>query len=222
MKVLYAEDEKHLSKVIAAILTHNGCEVDAVYDGGTALEYAMKNEYDILVLDVMMPVMSGIDAMKKIRDAGIDTPIIMLTAKAELEDRINGLDAGANDYLTKPFASEELLARMRAQTRMLEKTKQTIYSVGNVVVDTAQLEIKNDDSALRLNNMECTMLTMLISEKGYPITSKTFYHKIWNDVGDELIVRMYISYINKKLKSLNANVYVEEDNGYFLKELSQV
>lgn len=221
MKVLYAEDEKHLSKVIAAILTHNGCEVDTVYDGGSAFEYATKNDYDILVLDVMMPVMSGIEAMKKIRDAGIDTPIIMLTAKAELEDRINGLDAGANDYLTKPFASEELLARMRAQTRRLEKKKKTEYSVGNIVVDTARLEVKSEDSALRLNNMECAMLTMLICENSCPISAKTFHHKIWNDVGDELVVRMYISYINKKLKSLNANVYIEDDNGYFLKELNQ-
>ena len=214
MKILYAEDEKHLSKVISAILTHNDYEVDSVYDGEEAYNAAKNNEYDVIILDIMMPKMSGTDIVRALRDDGDETPVILLTAKAELEDRINGLDSGADDYIVKPFAAEELLARIRAAVRANRKPEKT-FKIGSADLNTEKLELKCGNSALHLNVYECEMLIML--SRGERLSLQSIFKKIWNDSGDPLIVRMYVNYLNKKLTSVNSGMIISDDDGYILK-----
>ena len=214
MKILYAEDEKHLSKVISAILAHNDYEVNSVYDGEAAYNAAKNDEYDVIILDIMMPKMSGTEIVRALREEGDDTPVILLTAKAELEDRIYGLDSGANDYIIKPFAAEELLARIRAAVRGSRKPEKTIQ-VGAARLDTEKLELKNENSALHLNVYECEMLVMLA--RGEKLSLQTLFRKIWNDSGDPLIVRMYVNYLNKKLTLVNSGAVIRDEDGYVLK-----
>ena len=154
MRLLLAEDEKSLSKAITAILKKNHYTVDAAYDGVEALEYINANEYDGIILDVMMPRLDGIDVLQTLRAQGNATPVIMLTAKAEVEDKVLGLDSGANDYLTKPFASKELLARIRAMTRSMVGNNQTNSKLclGNITLDSATFELSAPTGSFTLAN----------------------------------------------------------------------
>lgn len=215
MKILYAEDEKHLSKVISAILAHNDYEVVSVYDGEAAYAEAKKDTFDVIILDIMMPGLSGIEVLGKLRGEGDETPVILLTAKAELEDRIFGLDSGANDYIVKPFAAEELLARIRAAIRSSGVQRGKTIQIGSATLDTESLELKHDAATLHLNVFESEMLVIL--SRGEKVSLQMLFHKIWNDSGDPLIVRMYVNYLNKKLMSVNSGASIEDEDGYILK-----
>lgn len=215
MRILLAEDEKELSNALVVILKHNKYSVDAVYDGAEALNFALSENYDVLILDIMMPKMSGLEVLEELRKKGIYTPVLMLTAKAEIEDRIIGLDKGADDYLSKPFAMGELLARVRAMTRRKSEFTPNLIEVGNVSLNKENYELSNEKSSLRLGNKEFQMLEMLMNNPKRMISAEQFMERIWGyDSETEMnVVWVYISYLRKKLESLGANVKIKAVRG---------
>ncbi|MCH5212478.1 MAG: response regulator transcription factor [Oscillospiraceae bacterium] len=221
MRILLADDEKELIKALSAILKFNKYEVDCVYDGKSAYDAVLNNDYDALVFDVMMPGMSGIEVVSALRAKNIDTPVILLTAKAEFSDKITGLDAGADDYLTKPFNTGELLARLRALLRRKTEDKNELITVANVILNKETLEIKSD-SSLRLSNREFRVFELLASRIGTPISEQQFIDRIFDNAEDAQngVVFLYISYLRTKLNAIGANVSIKttEDNKYVLIE----
>lgn len=211
MRLLLAEDEEMLVKALKKILERNNYTVDVAYDGEKALEYLYVNEYDVIVLDIMMPKVDGLQVLKSIRSKKINTPVIMLTAKSQIDDKILGLDTGANDYLTKPFNTRELLARLRVLTRMNTIQTSSILSYGNISLDQNTYELSSPFGSYRLANKEYQMLELLISNPKHLISSERFMEKIWDmDSEAELnVVWVYISYLRKKLTSLKANVEIK-------------
>ena len=219
-KILIAEDEKQLAKAVKTILEYNNYEVVTVNNGMEALNKTKEEKYNCIILDIMMPVMNGIDALKEIRKDGITTPIILLTAKSQVEDKIEGLDAGANNYLTKPFNKDELLARIRAQTRVFEEKKEK-YKVGNIVFNKESSEISNNTVVFRLNNKECEIMEMLAKNQDRNITAKELNKKIWaNEKAKSNAVPMYISYLQEKFVALDANVKISDKNGYVIEQIN--
>ncbi len=222
MRLLLAEDEKELSRVLTAILVRNNYSVDAVYDGEEALSYLNSSNYDGAILDIMMPKMDGLSVLRQIRNQGNSIPILLLTAKSEIDDKVEGLDAGANDYLTKPFAAKELLARIRAMTRENTGSITSCLQMGNLFLDLASFTLSSPSGSLRLANKEFQMLEMLMGNPGQLISSERFFERIWGyDSEVELnVVWVYISYLRKKLVTLNANVQIKaaRNAGYFLEE----
>ena len=224
MRLLLAEDEKDLSKALCAVLKHNNYSVDAVYDGQDALDYGLCENYDGIILDIMMPKKNGIDVLKELREKGVDTPILMLTAKAEIDDKIAGLDAGADDYLTKPFSMGELMARIRAITRRKAEFSPNILSFGNLSLDRGTYELSVGENSIRLGNKEFQMIEMLLSNPHQLISTERIMEKIWGYDNDTevSVVWVYISYLRKKLVSLNADVRIRavRGAGYLLEEIS--
>ncbi len=222
MRLLLAEDEKELSKALVAILKHNNYSVDAVYDGEEAYEYALAENYDGIILDIMMPKMSGLEALEKIRKKGISTPVLLLTAKSEIEDRIKGLDSGADDYLPKPFAMGELLARIRAMTRRQTQFSPGVLSYGNISLNRANYELYSHKASFRLGNKEYQMMEMLMSSPNRLISTEQFMERIWGYDSDAEInvVWVYISYLRKKLTQLGADIEIKATRGvgYMLEE----
>ncbi len=222
MRLLLAEDEKELSRALTAILVRSNYSVDAVYDGEEALAYLNSNNYDGAVLDIMMPKMDGLSVLRQIRSQGNPIPILLLTAKSEIDDKVEGLDAGANDYLTKPFAAKELLARIRAMTRENTGAVNSSLQIGNLSLDLASFTLSSPSGSLRLANKEFQMFEMLMGNPGQLISSERFFERIWGyDSEVEInVVWVYISYLRKKLTTLNANVQIKaaRNAGYFLEE----
>ncbi len=222
MRILLAEDEKELSNALVAILKHNNYSVDAVYDGADAFDYGLSENYDVVILDIMMPKMSGLEVLKKLREKGIQMPILMLTAKTEIEDRILGLDMGADDYLSKPFASGELLARVRAMTRRKSEFTPNLIKMSNISLNKESYELSNEKSSIRLSNKEFQMLEMLMNNPKCLIPTEQFMERIWGyDAQAEInVVWVYISYLRKKLASLDTNVKIKAVRGvgYTLEE----
>lgn len=220
MKLLLAEDEQSLSKALTAILEHNGYTVDAVYDGVEALEYLEMGEYDGVILDIMMPRMDGMTALQKIREKGNQVPILMLTAKSEIDDKVAGLDNGANDYLTKPFASKELLARIRAMTRTQTTAVTSTLQFGNISLDQATKELSSASGKFHLANKEFQVMELLMSNPKNVIPTERIMEKVWGyDSNAELnVVWAYISYLRKKLTALNADIQIKatRNTGYSL------
>lgn len=222
MKLLLAEDEKELSNALVAILKHSNYSVDAVYDGADALEYGLSQNYDGIILDIMMPKMNGIDVLKSLRTHNITTPVLMLTAKAEIEDRIHGLDMGADDYLSKPFAMGELLARIRAMTRRKSELTANVLTLGGISLNRANYELSNGSASFRLGNKEFQMLEMLMSNPNRLISTEQFMERIWGceAEADISVVWVYISYLRKKLSSISKNIEIKATRGvgYSLEE----
>lgn len=222
MRLLLAEDEKEMSNALVAILKHNNYSVDAVYDGADALDFGLSQNYDGIILDIMMPKMNGLEVLEKLRAQGIHTPILMLTAKSQIEDRIKGLDTGADDYLSKPFAMGELLARVRAMTRRKAEFTPNLLCLGNLSLNKANYELSNGDTSVRLSNKEFQMLEMLMNNPKRLISTEQFMERIWGyDAEAEInVVWVYISYLRKKLESLKATVKLKAVRGigYTLEE----
>lgn len=215
MRLLLAEDEEDMSNALVKILKSNNYSVDAVYNGNDALDYLMSDIYDGAILDIMMPGMSGIDALKEARENGIKTPVLLLTAKSEVDDRVEGLDSGADDYLTKPFAMKELLARVRALTRRREEVVDSLLEYGNVSLDRLTYQLSTPKGGVKLGNKDFQMLEMLITNPGQIISVDQFMDKIWGyDSDAELnVVWVYISNLRKKLKSLEADITIKAHRG---------
>ncbi len=221
MRLLLAEDEQELSHALFTVLKHNNYSVDAVYNGQDALDYLETGIYDGAILDIMMPKMDGITVLKKVRAAGNSIPILMLTARSEIDDRVNGLDSGADDYLTKPFSMKELLARIRAMTRRQSETTDSILTAGNISLDRTTYQLTSNENGsngkitFRLAGKEFQMMEMLMINPGQIISAEQFMDKIWGyDSDAELnVVWVYISYLRKKLTELNANVSIKATRG---------
>lgn len=222
MRLLLAEDEKELSEALTAILKHNNYSVDAVDNGIDAYDYLGGDNYDGAILDIMMPGMDGITVLKRIREEGNQVPVLILTAKSEIDDRVLGLDSGADDYLSKPFAAKELLARIRAITRRRTETTSAVLKYGNVSLDCASLELFSKENSYRLPNKEFQMMEMLMSNPGQIIPPERFMEKIWGYDSDVEInvVWVHISYLRKKLAALGADIQIKavRSRGYSLEE----
>lgn len=196
--------------------------MDAVFDGQSALDYLQSENYDGVILDVMMPKMDGFTVLKNLREAGNLVPVLLLTAKSEIDDKVFGLDLGANDYLTKPFNSRELLARVRAMTRTQVAQADARLRMGNVTLDQATLELSTPSGSFRLANKEYQVMELLMSNPHRLIPTERFLEKIWGyDSDAELnVVWVYISYLRKKLTALHANIEIKaaRSAGYTLEE----
>lgn len=219
MRILIVEDEKALSRVLVKIFEKNYYSVDAVYNGQEALDYIATGNYDIVLMDVMMPVMDGITALKKIRADGNQIPVLLLTAKSEADDKVMGLDSGANYYITKPFDTKELLAAVRAITRKEEQADNRLH-FGNITLDTSTYELASDTDSVKLTNKEFQMMEMFMSNPKILVSADTLMERIWGyDSDSEInVVWAYISYLRKKLKNLNANFTIKSsrNSGYSL------
>ena len=211
MRLLLAEDEKSLSRAITVILKKNHYEVDAVYDGVEALEYLETVPYDGVILDIMMPKLDGMSVLRKLRERGNQVPVLMLTAKSEINDKVQGLDTGANDYMTKPFDTLELLARIRAMTRTQSAQSSADLSMGNITLNQASFILSSPTGSYKL---------LLMRNPHNIISTDQFMEKIWGyDSEAEInVVWVYISYLRKKLTSLNANIQIKatRNAGYSL------
>ena len=220
VRLLYAEDEKSLARAVSTILIKNNYSVDVVYDGESALDYLATGNYDGAILDVMMPKLDGIEVLRRMRGRGDSTPVLLLTAKAEIDDRVTGLDSGANDYLTKPFDMKELLARIRAMTRVLSVQPDKTVRFGNVALDCAGYELSGPGGSLKLAGKEFQMMEMLMRNPRMLISTETFMDRIWGfDSEAELnIVWVYISMLRRKLKSVEADIEIRAQRGlgYYL------
>lgn len=221
MRILLAEDEKYLSKALVKIFEKNNYSVDAVYNGKDALTYSEYGSYDVLILDVMMPEMDGIEVLKKLRLKGNNIPVLILTAKSEIGDKVLGLDAGANYYLTKPFDTRELLAAIRAITRNNEVSSSKI-SFSDLVLDRASYELSTQNGSYRLANKEFQMMEMLMNNPDHIIPTEKFMDKIWGYESDAEIniVWVYVSFLRKKLIALKSKVKIvsHRNSGYSLEE----
>ena len=219
MRILIVEDEKALSRVLVKIFEKNYYSVDEVYNGQEALDYIATGNYDIVLMDVMMPVMDGITALKKIRADGNQIPVLLLTAKSEADDKVMGLDSGANYYITKPFDTKELLAAVRAITRKEEQTDNRLH-FGNITLNTSTYELASDTDSVKLTNKEFQMMEIFMSNPKILVSADTLMERIWGyDSDSEInVVWAYISYLRKKLKNLNANFTIKSsrNSGYSL------
>lgn len=225
MRILLAEDEKDLVNALCTILKHSNYSVDAVYNGADAVEYLESGVYDVAIFDIMMPVMDGITALKKVRESGNNVPIIMLTAKSQIDDKVLGLDSGANDYLTKPFAAKELLARIRAVTRNAATSEvlNNVLKYGNVTLDLTTYELASVEGSFKLANKEFQMMEMLMKNTSVIISQESFMDKIWGfeSEAESNVVWVNISYLRKKLKTIGADINIKATRnvGYSLEKL---
>lgn len=219
MKILIAEDEEQLSRVLVAAMQHENHEVTAVENGKQAVEKASENSYDIIILDIMMPVMDGITALKKIRESGNKSYILMLTAKAEIDDRVLGLDTGADDYLTKPFSLKELLARLRSKKRRDDSYTPDEVKVGDLCLNVPEQELISENS-IRLNSKETQLMNYLLLNQGKEISTQEIFNHVWENEDDATsdIVWIYISYLRQKLRSIQSKIQIlgEKDGNFII------
>ena len=220
MRLLLVEDERSLSKALTAILEGNHYSVDAVYDGQEALAYLEATDYDGVILDIMLPKVDGLSVLRQLRARGSQVAVLMLTAKSEVEDRVLGLDRGANDYLAKPFATAELLARIRAMTRIRRGQGNNLLRRGNLTLDLASFELSTPTGSTRLPNKEFQMLEMLMSSPSALISAGRFIETVWgldSDV-ETNVVWVHISCLRRILTELGADVQIRavRNGGYRL------
>ena len=224
MKLLYAEDEISMSEAVKDILEYHNYSVDAVYDGEEALEFARLEHYDGIILDVMMPKLNGLQVLQKLRAEGCKTPVLLLTAKSEVEDRIEGLDMGADDYLPKPFVMGELLARIRAMLRRREEFTPDILNCGNISLNIQSYELSGNGQSFVLPKIEYKMLEALMLNRGIFLSTEDLLVKVWgyNCEADIGVVWVYISYLRKRLSALKANVEIKAKRnvGYTLEVIN--
>lgn len=223
MKILLAEDEVGLSKAYAQVLIMQGYEVEQVYDGKAALEAANSSTYDLMIFDVMMPKMSGFEVLKALREAGNTTYVIMLTAMSELDDKIEGLELGADEYLTKPIPLKELVARIRSLERRIDTNyNENVLTFGSVKLNVSQQELSAKNSII-LAGKETKLMEVLMLNKNKKLSTEYIYNHVWSkdDDSDTGYVWIYISYLKQKLKAINANVDIlgEEDREFELVEV---
>ena len=215
MKLLYAEDEPAMSEAVVDILSYHNYTVDAVYDGREALDYARNEQYDGIILDVMMPKLSGLEVLRELRQSGCRTPVLLLTAKSEVEDRIEGLDAGADDYLPKPFAMGELLARVRAMLRRREEVTPNLIRCGDLQLNQQNAELSCGGNSVVLPKLEYKLMELLMLNQGICLSTEDMLVKVWgyeteSDIG---VVWVYLSYLRKRLSALGSTVEIKARRG---------
>ena len=223
MRILLAEDELALSKAYAQVLIMQGYEVEPVYDGKAALEAANSDTYDLMIFDVMMPKMSGLEVLKALREAGNTTYVIMLTAMSELDDKVEGLELGADEYLTKPIPLKELAARVRSLERRIDTNyNENVLTFGSVKLNVSQQELSAKNCII-LAGKETKLMEVLMLNKNKKLSTEYIYNHVWSkdDDSDTGYVWIYISYLKQKLKAINANVDIlgEENREFELVEV---
>ena len=215
MKLLYAEDEPAMAEAVTDILEYHKYAVDTVDNGADALDYALNESYDGIILDVMMPRLSGLEVLRRLREAGRRTPVLLLTAKSEVEDRIEGLDAGADDYLPKPFAMGELLARVRAMLRRREEFTPNVIVCGDLALNQQNAELRCGETAVVLPKLEYRLMELLMLNRGICLSTEDILVKVWGyeteaDIG---VVWVYLSYLRKRLAALGSTVEIKARRG---------
>ncbi len=222
MRILLAEDEKDLNRIITEKLTSQHYSVDSCFNGRDALDYLESASYDCAVLDIMMPYMSGLDVVRTLRTNGNNVPVIFLTAKDTIEDRVQGLDSGANDYLVKPFSLDELMARVRALTRNSYGVSQNTMTAGDLVMDLSAHRVKRGDREIPLSSKEYALLEYLMYNKNTVLSREKIEDHIWNYdyEGGTNVVDVYISYLRKKIDRPGETKLIQtvRGSGYVLKE----
>ena len=222
MRILVADDEPEMAMVLEALLSREHYSVDVVYNGRDALDYGLAENYDCLVLDIMMPGLDGLQVLEELRARNVVTPVLLLTAKSQVEDRIAGLNRGADDYLPKPFHNGEFIARVRALTRRGREYVPSVLTVGNISLDCSVFELRCGGRALQLGSKEFQILELLMRRQGQLISTEQFMERIWGyDSEAEInVVWAYISYLRKKLETVGANVRItaRRGQGYLLEE----
>ena len=220
MKILVIEDEEALAEALSEILKRNKYSVDAVYDGEDGLEYAMTGLYDCILLDIMLPKMNGLDVLRILRKKHISTPVLLLTAKSDIEDKITGLDSGADDFLTKPFVSGELLARVRALTRRKGEVITDEFTYGDIALNKSTFSLSREGQFVKLSLKEYQIMEMLMANPKQLIPKERFIEKIWGYESDVEYnnVEVYISFLRKKLHVIGSNITIKTARGigYFL------
>lgn len=216
MRILLVEDEQHLSEAIVHLLKQNNYLVDAVYDGLEGYDNILSDIYDIIILDVMLPSMNGFDILQKVRAADIQTPIIMLTARSQIEDKVQGLDYGADDYISKPFSMEELTARIRAIGRRKEKIiEKDFLIIGDLTYDKQNLKLSNTDISIFLTHLESELFLLLLDRKNMITGKEMIIVKLWGYDSEAIDnnVEVYISFLRKKLKHITKSVSIKTTRG---------
>ena len=215
MRILIAEDEQDMALVLRAILEREHHTVDAVFDGKDALDYATTGDYDCLVLDIMMPKLSGLEVVRELRQAGRTVPILLLTAKGETSDRVAGLDVGADDYLPKPFHLSELLARVRALSRRSPTMLPRVLAFGDLELDRSSFELRCGDLSVRLANKEYQIMELLMRQNGAFITTDRILSLVWgyDEYVSANVIWTYISYLRRKIKSVRSACKIEASRG---------
>lgn len=211
MRILVAEDQPELRRMLVKNLTAAGYTVDGVPDGEEALAYLDAADYDVAVLDIMMPKVDGLTVLRTLRERNDLTPVLILTARSEVDDKVLGLDSGANDYLTKPFDPKELLARIRAITRVQTKNPSSVLQLGNVTLDRTNYELACGENSIRLANKEFQLMELLMSNPGQVLSTEQIFERIWglDSDAETSIIWVYISYLRRKFKALGANVLIK-------------
>ncbi len=215
MRILIVEDEKPLSNVLCELLKKSGYAVDAVYDGVEGLEYALSDVFDVILLDIMLPKMNGLDMLNELRKQGISTPVLLLTAKSEIEDKVEGLDCGADDYITKPFSTEELLARIRSVSRRKDVFVSDDQKFGDIMINKNTLKISTERDEIKVSLKEYHILEMLVEHPKQIISKEQFVDRIWGYEfeGEYNSVEVYISFVRKKLSALGSKVKIKAHRG---------
>lgn len=215
MRLLIIEDERRLSDAISHILEDKNYTVDAVYNGEDGYHYIMTDVYDLVILDVNLPKMDGFEVLRRVRDEGNSTLILMLTARSQVDDKVQGLNLGADDYLPKPFATKELLARLKALSRRNNNIEEDIKTYGDITYDVINYKLTKGSKSVTLTNLEGQLLELLITRKNMIIPKDTIISKLWgfDTRADDNNVEVYIFFLRKKLKYLNSNVVVKTSRG---------
>ena len=203
MRILVVEDERDLNRILTKTLSAEGCSVDACFDGLEALDYLSGASYDVIVLDRMMPRMDGMELLARLRAQGDETPVIFLTAKDAVAERVRGLDAGADDYLVKPFSFDELMARIRVVTRKHSGSTTNLFTVGDLTVDTGAHTVRRGEKNINLSTKEFALLEYMIRNKGVVLSRESIENNLWNYdySGGSNVVDVYISYLRRKIDS---------------------
>lgn len=214
MNILIAEDEKQLSRALVTAMQATGYHVDPAYNGQEAVDLAGQRAYDVIILDIMMPKLNGIEALKQLRQTGNKTYVIMLTAMAEIDDKVTGLEAGADDYLTKPFSLKELLARLRSLERRSEDYQEDVLNFADITLDNDEQRLESHNS-ISLSGKETKLLAYLMKNPGKAIESSILLDQGWDkdDEADETDLWIYISYLRQKLQAVNAHVTIVGEKG---------
>lgn len=201
MRLLFAEDERDLNNILTKKLTEEGYSVDSCFDGEEALDFLLSADYDGVILDVMMPKKDGFEVLKEMHEEGIDAPVLFLTARDSIQDRVHGLDIGASDYLVKPFSMEELLARVRALTRRNVESKSSVLTACDLTMDTASHTVTRAGNQIDLSAKEYALLKYLLHNKNLVLSRETIEDHIWNFdyEGGTNVVDVYIRYLRKKI-----------------------
>ena len=224
MRILVAEDEKNLNRLIVSRLTAEHYSVDACFDGGEAMAYLESAEYDAVVLDIMMPVMDGLAVLKKMRAKGMSTPVLILTARDSIEDRVTGLDAGANDYLVKPFAFEELLARIRVLLRKPREASDSVCRVDDLEIHMDTHQVFRGGQEIRLSGKEFALLRYMAQNEGIVLSRDRLEEHLWNFdyAGGSNVIDVYIRYLRKKIDEGHERklIHTVRGAGYVLKVVS--